>query len=79
MRFSQYIMYMCVYVQGLPLDSKESPCKAGDLDLFPGLGRSSGVGTVYPLQYFCLENYMGRGAQWATVHVVIKSQTQLSK
>ena len=62
MRFSQYIMYMCVYIQGLPLDSKESACKAGDLALIPGLGRSFGVGDVYQLQYFCLENSMGRGA-----------------
>ena len=30
------------------------------------------------LQYSCLEKYMGRGAWWATVHGVAKSQTQLS-
>ena len=33
-----------------------------------GLGRSSGEGNGYPLQYFCLENSMDRGAWWATVH-----------
>ena len=31
-----------------------------------------------PLQYSCLENPMDRGAGWATVHGVAKSQTQLS-
>ena len=41
----------------------------------PGLGRSSGKGNGYPLQYSCLENLMDRGAWWATVHGVAKSQT----
>ena len=31
-----------------------------------------------PLQYSCLENPMNRGAWWAAVHGVAKSQTQLS-
>ena len=30
------------------------------------------------LQYSCLENPMGRGAWWAAVHGVAKSQTRLS-
>ena len=30
---------------------KESACNAGDPDLIPGLGRSAGEGTGYPLQY----------------------------
>ena len=42
------------------------------------LGRSPGVGNVNPLQYSCLENIMDRGAWWAAVHEVTKSQTQLS-
>ena len=29
-----------------------------------------------PLQYSCLENSMDRGAWWATVHRVPRSQTQ---
>ena len=37
---------------------KESACRAGDLGLIPGLGRSPGEGKGYPLQYFGLENYM---------------------
>ena len=31
-----------------------------------------------PLQYSCLENSMGRGAWWATVHGVAKSWTRLN-
>ena len=31
-----------------------------------------------PLQYSCLENPMDRGAWWATVHSITKSQTQLN-
>ena len=37
---------------------KASPCNAGDLALIPGLGRSSGEGKCYPLQYSDLENSM---------------------
>ena len=36
-----------------------------------------GEGNGYPLQYSCLANFMDRGAWWATVHGVTKSQTQL--
>ena len=35
-------------------------------------------GNGNPLQYSCLENSMDGGAQWAAVHGVTKSQTQLS-
>ena len=35
------------------------------------------MGMAYPLQYSCLENSTGRGAWWAIVHGVIKSQTRL--
>ena len=57
---------------------KESACNVGDLSLIPGLGRSPGEGSGYPLQYSCLENSMDRAAWWATVHGVAKSRTQLS-
>ena len=43
-----------------------------------GSGISSGEGNGNPLQYFCLENPMDRGAWWATVHGVAKSQTRLN-
>ena len=36
--------------------AKESACKAGDVDLIPGLGRSPGEEHGYPLQYSGLEN-----------------------
>ena len=36
-----------------------------DAGLIPGLGRSPGEGNGNPLQYFCLENPMDRGA-WQT-------------
>ena len=34
----------------------DSTCNVGDLGLIPGLGRSSGEGKGYPLQYSGLEN-----------------------
>ena len=37
-----------------------------------------GGGHGNPLQCSCLENPMGRGAWWTTVHAVVKSQTQLN-
>ena len=48
---------------------------AGDLGLIPGSGRSPGEGNENPLQYSCVENLMDRGAWWATVQGVAKSQT----
>ena len=51
---------------------------AGDLGSIPGSRRSSGEGNGNPLQYSCLENPMDRGAWWAIVHRVTKSQTRLS-
>ena len=59
-------------------DDKESACNAGDPGSVPGLGRFSGEGNGYPPQYSCVENPIARGAWRATVHVVAKSQTQLS-
>ena len=35
---------------------KESACNTGDPGSIPGLGRSTGEGIDYPLQYSCLEN-----------------------
>ena len=53
-------------------DSKESACDAGDVGSIPGSGRSPGGGNGNPLQYFCLENPMDRGAWRALVHRVTK-------
>ena len=46
---------------------KNPPVNAGDSDSFPWPGRSPGEGKGYPLQDFCLEDSMDRGAcglQW---------------
>ena len=51
---------------------------AGDLRGLGSIqGRAPGGGHGSPLQYFCLENPMDRGAWWATIHSVAKSQTRL--
>ena len=60
---------------------KNLPANLGDArgaDSIPGSGRSPREGNGNPLQYFCLENPMDRGARWATVYGVAKSRTQLS-
>ena len=59
-------------------DGKESTCNAGDPGSIPGPGRSPREGNGDPLQYSCLENPMGRGAWWATVHGVTKNGTRLN-
>ena len=69
---------------GLPqwLSGKEAACNAGvagDTGSIPGLGRSPGEGHGNPLQYSFLENPMDRGAWWATVRRVTKSQTRLKQ
>ena len=43
-------------------DSKASAYHEGDLASIPGWGRSPGEGNGNPLQYYCLENPMDRGA-----------------
>ena len=50
--------------KGLPwwLSSKASVYSAGDPGLSSGLGRSPGEGNGNPLQDYCLENRMDRGA-----------------
>ena len=49
---------------------KESTCSAGDLGSIPALGRSTGEGKGYPLQYSGLENSMD-----CIVHGVAESDT----
>ena len=44
------------------LSVKNLPANAGDAGSIPGLGRSPGEGNGNPLQYYCLENPMDRGA-----------------
>ena len=52
--------------QDLPVgsDGKASVSNAGDPGSIPGLGRSPGEENGNPLQYYCLENPMDRGAWW---------------
>ena len=54
---------------------KNLPANAGDIGSVPGSKRSPGEGNGYPRQYSSLENSMDRGAWWATVNGVVKSQT----
>ena len=61
---------------------KNPPAKAGDardVGSILGWGRSPGVGCGNPLQYSCLENPLDRGAWWATVRGVAKSQARLKQ
>ena len=46
-----------------------------DVSYTPGSGISSGGGHGNPLQHSCLGNPMERGAWWATIHGVTKSQS----
>ena len=52
---------------GFPCGStdKESACNVGDLGLIPGLGKSSGEGKGFPLQYSGPENSMNCGTSLA--------------
>ena len=43
-------------------ESKASVYNVGDPGLIPGLGRSSGERNGNPLQHYCLENPMDKGA-----------------
>ena len=71
-----FFMQELMYHSGF-LDSsvgKESACKARDLGLIPGFGRSPGEWKGYPLQYSGLENFMD-----FIVHGIAKSRTRVSE
>ena len=55
-----HVICVCISHDPGGSDNKESACNAEDLGLIPGLGRSPGEGS--PLQYYCLENSMDKGA-----------------
>ena len=61
-------------VKNLPANAGDE----GDTGSILESERSSGGENGNPLQFSCLENPMDRGAWWATVHGVTKSQTWLS-
>ena len=72
-------LYLKNNIQSFPggSEGKASACNVGDLGSIPGWERSAAEGNGNPLQYSCLENPMARGAWWATVQGVAKSQTRL--
>ena len=55
-----WLSFLISNLLGLPCDSagEECACNVGDLGSIPRLGRSSGEGKGYPLQYSGLENSM---------------------
>ena len=74
---------MCLYTQiytyefsggTIVKDSSASAVDAGVVGLIPESGRSPGVGNGNLVQYSCLDNSTDRGAWWAIVHGVTKSQ-----
>ena len=77
-----YIRYnSCVEAFPGSISSNEPTCQCRrhKRDRFDSwVGKIPGGGHGNPLQYFCLENPMDRGAWRATAHGVAKSQTQLS-
>ena len=88
--FFAYVYYTYIYLfinniryMGFPggalvknLPANEGDARDGGLILV--LRRSPGVGNGNPLQNSCLENFMDRGAWWASIHGVAKSQMWLS-
>ena len=60
-----YVMLLhTIMLKGFPgvSDHKESACNVGDPGSIPGSGKSPGEENGSPLQYFCLENPVDRGA-----------------
>ena len=80
MRQNRILVKRYLYCLNFPggSGSKASVYNVGDPGLSPGQGRSAGEGNGNPLQYYCLENHMDRGAWQATVYGVVKSRTRLS-
>ena len=72
----QVCIHVCMCIDGGGSVVK-SACNAGNTRSV-SLERFLGGGNGNPLRYSCLDNSMDRGAWWATIHGVTKSQTQLS-
>ena len=78
--YTHTYIYLCVYIcMGFTGGSviKNLPANAGAAGSIPGSGISPGGGNGNPLQCYCLENPMDRGAWCAIVHGVAKSRTLL--
>ena len=81
---NKHLLNINTHTGGLPLwlSNKESTCEAenaGDSGVIPGSGSSRGGEHGNPFQYSFLENPMNRGAWWAIVHGVTKSETGLEQ
>ena len=59
-------------------DAKETTCSVGNLDVIPGLEDSLEEGMAIHSCILAWSIPMDRGAWWARVYGVAKSQTQLS-
>ena len=73
MSLVNYRTQSCPGVSQVTLVVKSLPANAGDIrdaGLIPESGRSPGEGHGSPLQYFCVENPMERGAWQTTVRRV---------
>ena len=66
---------VALVVMNLPANAGD----ARDVDLIPGLERCPGIENDNSLQYSCLENSMGRGARWATVHGVLGKESDTTE
>ena len=60
------------------VNGKESACQCRRRSFDPWVWKIPGGGNGNPFQYSCLENPMNKGASWAVVHRVAKSQTCLN-
>ena len=70
---------MCIGFPG-GINGKQTTCQCRRhkrYGFYPWVEKIPGEGHGYPLQYSYLENLMDRGAWWATVERVAKSQTRL--
>ena len=70
--------YMGLWASLVAQMVKKPPAMRETWVLFLRWKDSPGGGHGTPLQYSCLGNPMDRGAWWATVHGVAKTQTGLS-
>ena len=70
-------MVTCLGASQVALVVQNLPTSAGDIrdiGLIPGLGRSPEGGHGKPLQYYCLETPVDKGAWWTAVCGVAKSR-----
>ena len=70
-----------ILTRGFPGGSvdTESACNAGDPGFILGSRRSPGERDDYPLQYFCLENSMDRGAWWVTYSLWDRKESDMTE